>query len=46
VTRVDDVDAVLGQGLVHAFPEGGGGRRDRDATFLLFSIQSMVAAPS
>ena len=33
---VNDVDAVLGQGLVHAFPEAGGGSgRDRDATLLL-----------
>ena len=33
--RVDDVDAVLGEGLVHPLPEAGGrGRRDRDAAFL------------
>ena len=34
--RIDDVDAVLGQGLIHAPPETGrGGRRDRDAALLL-----------
>jgi hypothetical protein len=33
---VDDVDAVLGEGQVHALPEAGGGRRrDRDAALLL-----------
>src|SRR5437868_2152748 len=33
---VDDVDAVLGEGQVHALPEAGGGSRgDRDAAFLL-----------
>jgi hypothetical protein len=33
---VDDVDAVLGQGRVHAAPETGGrSGRDRDATLLL-----------
>ncbi len=34
--RVDNVDAVLGQALIHALPEAGrGGRRDRDAALLL-----------
>jgi hypothetical protein len=34
--RVDDVDAVLGVGQVHALPEAGGGRRrDGDPAFLL-----------
>jgi hypothetical protein len=33
---VDDVDAVLGEGHVHALPEtGGGSGRDRDAALLL-----------
>ena len=33
---VDDVDAVLGEALVHPLPEtGGGGGRDRDAALLL-----------
>ena len=34
--RVDDVDAVLGEGLVHPLPEaGGGGGGDGDAALLL-----------
>src|SRR5690606_19314635 len=33
---IDDVEAVLGHGLVHALPERGGRRRlDRDAALLL-----------
>jgi hypothetical protein len=33
---VDDVDAVLGQGRVHALPEAGGGSGgNRDAALLL-----------
>jgi hypothetical protein len=33
---INDVDTVLGQGLVHAFPEASGGRgSDRDTTLLL-----------